>query len=74
MNNNILTNVKYILDNYGEHITNDKQLILMYWKIIDEVEISKTFISTVDFLNLSTNVADILSGKILLEIMEKEGL
>lgn len=74
MNNNVLHNVKYILDNYGEHIKNDKQLILMFWKVIDKVEMDKESISTVDFIKHSTDVTEILSSKILLEIMEKEGI
>lgn len=70
INSNILERVKYILSNYGEHIHNDKQLVLLYWKIIDGVDMDKTSISTKDYLNKATPEKYILNTKMLLESIE----
>lgn len=67
-------NVRYLLDNYGEHINNDKKLILLYWQLIDNVEMDKETISTVDYLNLATNPTYIIDAKEMLNIMAKEGI
>ena len=74
MNNNVLDNVKYILDKYSKHIRTDKQLLLLYWQQIDGVEMDKQAISTPDFLHKATNANDILSAKLMLDILEREGL
>ncbi len=67
-------NVRYLLDNYGEHIKSDRHLILLYWQLIDNVEMDKETISTVDFLNKkATNPTYIIDAKEMLNIMIKEG-
>ena len=72
MQNKIINNVEYILEQYGKHIKNDKQLILLYWQKIDNVEMDKETISTKDFMNKATNSVDIVNAKCMLELMENK--
>lgn len=72
MGDTILENVRTILDRYGHHIKNNKQLILLYWQRIDGVEMDKRSISTTDFLSKATNPEDIINAMTLIEIIEKE--
>lgn len=65
----LISNVKYILEEYGEHIKNDKQLVLLFWQQIDGVEMDKESISTVDFLT-ATSESDIIATKNLLDVMK----
>lgn len=68
MQNKILNNVKYIINQYEDYIKNDKQLVLLYWQKIDGVEMDKKSISTTDFLNKATKESDILSARLMLEV------
>lgn len=72
--NNLINNVKYVLDTFGKYIKNDWQLILLYWQRIDKVEMDKHSISTRSLLEKATNPADIISTKKLIEVMKEENL
>lgn len=67
MNNKIQKQVKYILDNYGNKIKTERQVVLLYWKIFDKVEMNKENISTPDFLNKATNMSDITNAIFLIK-------
>lgn len=60
-----------LLEEYGDHIKTDKHLVLLYWQKIDNVEMSKESLSTVDFLDKATPESDIISTKNLLDTIEK---
>jgi hypothetical protein len=69
MQNKIINNVEYILEQYGKHIKNDRQLILLYWQKIDNVEMDKETISTKDFMSRASNPVDIVNAKVMLGLM-----
>lgn len=68
--NELYFKVKDLLNTYGHKINNEKQFLLAYWKICDEVEISKEDFSTKSFLSAATNPSTLLSYKRLIESEE----
>lgn len=69
----ILNNIDKLIKNYGDKIHNDKQFLLAYWRIIDNVEMDKNSISTKSFLNSATCARKILNAKTMHEIIKGDG-
>lgn len=63
----LISNVENILSKYRNRIRNEKQLVLLYWQLIDGVEMDKQVISTPCFLEKATPYSDIINTKILIE-------
>lgn len=75
--NKILKNVEWLLEKYKDAIDNEKKLILLYWKHIDKINVTKDSIPTQEFLSKTTNPQVIGDAFALLKIIEaerKEGL
>ncbi|TPF18075.1 hypothetical protein CBE79_04780 [Priestia megaterium] len=72
MQNQIVKNVEYIFNKYGNKIDSDKKLLLTYWKLVDKVEMDKENFSTTSFIELASNPSDILNARMLLEAINKE--
>lgn len=66
-----MENVEYVTNKHGKHIDSEKKLILLYWKIFDQVEMDKQSISTTDFLRKSTPSQDIINALIMLESIKE---
>jgi hypothetical protein len=53
--NKVLENVEWLLEKYNNVIDNEKKLVLLYWKHIDKLNVTKDSIPTQEFLNRATN-------------------
>lgn len=71
----VIENIRHLYNTYGrQNITNDKKLLLLYWRDIDGVEMNKQHFMTSDWLKKSTDPVVIINGKMLLQsIYEAEG-
>jgi hypothetical protein len=64
----VIESIRHLYNTYGKQtITSDKRLLLLYWKDIDGVEMTKEHFSTGDWLKKSTAAEVIINGKMLLE-------
>jgi hypothetical protein len=72
MQNQVVSNVEYILNKYGSKIASDKHLLLTYWKLVDKVEMDKENFNTKSFIEKATDPEVILNSKRLLESINKE--
>ncbi|MEM4994805.1 hypothetical protein WKH56_19785 [Priestia sp. SB1] len=70
--NQIVKNVEYIIEKYGDKISSDKHLLLSYWKLVDKVEMNKENFNTASFIQKASSPEAILNAKRLLEVIEKE--
>jgi hypothetical protein len=70
----VLDNIKQLYNTYGrQHISSDKRLLLLYWRDIDGVDVTKEHFSTKQWMDLSTDPIVIINGKMLLQsIYESE--
>lgn len=69
--NKVLSNVEYIINKYGSKLESDNHLLVLYWKMFDKIEVTKSTIDTQQFILKSTNSSDILNAKLLLEAMKE---
>lgn len=68
--NQVLENVKCLLEKYKNIIDNEKKLILLYWKHIDKINITKDSIPTQEYLSKATNPQIIGDCYYLIKIRE----
>ncbi|PAD70570.1 hypothetical protein CHH83_01845 [Bacillus sp. 7586-K] len=64
----IIKNVEWLLENYGDKVNTDKKLILLYWQLVDEIQMDKINISTKDFILKATMPNEILDAKCLIDL------
>jgi hypothetical protein len=69
--NKILENVEWLLEKYNNVIDNEKKLILLYWKYIDKLNVTKDSIPTQEFLSRATNPQVISDAYYLIKIREE---
>lgn len=69
---NMIDNVGQLYAKYGNRITTDKQLLLTYWKVFDNVRMDKSNMSVEDFIENATSPKAILSAKMAWQILKKE--
>lgn len=63
-----MDNIKQLYNTYGiQNITSDKRLLLLYWRDIDGVEMTKEHFLTKDWLDKATDPITIINGKMLLQ-------
>ncbi|MBE2917334.1 hypothetical protein HPK02_00135 [Anoxybacillus flavithermus] len=68
--NKVLENVEWLLEKYNNVIDNEKKLILLYWKYIDKINVTKDTIPTQEFLSRATNPQVIGDAYYLIKIRE----
>jgi hypothetical protein len=69
--NKILENVERFLEKYNNVIDDEKKLILLYWKHIDKLNVTKDSIPTQEFLSRATNPQVIGDAYYLIKIREE---
>jgi hypothetical protein len=69
--NKVLENVELLLDKYKNVIDNEKKLVLLYWKHIDKLNVTKDSIPTQEFLNRATSPQVIGDAYWLIKIREE---
>lgn len=68
--NQVLENVEMILEKHKNIIDSEKKLILLYWKHIDKINVTKDSIPTDEWLNKSTSGQIIADAYYLIKIRE----
>ena len=68
----VLTNVRKLYETYGERIKSDQHLILLYWKEVDGLNITKESVPTQEILR-ATSPIRIIQAKNAYEILIEEG-
>lgn len=68
--NELYYKVKFIIDKYGHKLNNEKEFLMAYWKVQDEVVVDKENFNTKSFLSTATNPSTLLSYKRLIESEE----
>jgi len=69
--NKILENVEWLLSKYKDVIDDEKKLVLLYWKYIDKINITKDSIPTNEWINRSTSGQIIADAYHLIKIREE---
>jgi hypothetical protein len=69
--NKVLENVEWLLEKYNNVIDDEKKLILLYWKHIDKLNVTKDSIPTQEFLSSSTSPQVIADAYWLIKIREE---
>jgi hypothetical protein len=59
--NKVLENVEWLLEKYNNVIDNEKKLVLLYWKHIDKLNVTKDSIPTQEFLNNRTTSPQVIA-------------
>ncbi len=73
--NQVINNIEYLYEQFGERIKTNRHLLLMYWNQIDGVRSNDNVMSVSDFLE-NDNITDprhIIEGKVMLDLLNKEG-
>jgi len=70
--NQIINNVEKLLDTYSSRLKTDNHLLLTYWMVYDQIDMTDKRMSTLDFLNKATDARYILDAKAMLECMKGE--
>jgi len=73
--NEIINKIEKLYEDYGGHIKTNRHLLLLYWKIFDNVRLDGSKMSVSDFLE-NDNITDprhIIEGKVMLDLLNKEG-
>lgn len=68
--NQIINNVEKLLDTYGNKISTDNKLLLTYWMIYDQIDMTDKKMNTLEFLDKATNARYILDAKQMIECMK----
>lgn len=58
----IRNGVDELFERFGEHITSNHKLLLLYWQFIDGIDMDSKTISTPDWLQNSTDPIDIINA------------
>ncbi|MGG3920506.1 hypothetical protein ABEV41_00900 [Geobacillus thermodenitrificans] len=69
--NKILENVEWLLGKYNNVIDSEKKLVLLYWKHIDKINVTKESIPTQEYLSRATNPQIISDAYWLIKIREE---
>ncbi len=73
--NQVIDNIEQLIAEHGERIKTNRHLLLLYWKIYDNVKLDGSVMSVSDFLE-NDNITDprhIIEGKMMLDLLNKEG-
>lgn len=68
--NEIQQNVAALMKKYGNRISSNNKLVLMYWKDYCGIDIDSDHISTKDFLNKVKLYDDIINALTMLNLMK----
>jgi hypothetical protein len=71
--NKVLENVEWLLEKYNNVIDNEKKLVLLYWKHIDKLNVTKDSIPTQEFLSNRTTSPQVIADAYWL-IKIREGM
>jgi hypothetical protein len=70
----VLDNIKQLYNTYGaQNITSDKRLLLLCWRDIDKVDVSKEHFSTSSWMSRATCPITVINGKLLLQSIYETG-
>jgi hypothetical protein len=64
--------VEEFLEDYPKVRDDDKKLVLLYWKFVDGVEMTKDSINTKDFITKATSPMLIINAKWMVQLQRED--